>query len=70
MNIDLPLIGVSLFFSAIGFLYFRAGKSQTKFNLLFCGMALMGYSYFLDDVVKSIVIGLGLTALPFLLKWW
>ena len=65
-----PLILVSLVFSSIGFVYFRAGKKQIKYNLLFCGMALMGYSYFVGDVMVSIAIGVGLTAMPFVLRWW
>ena len=70
MEFSLPLIFVSLIFSCVGFLYFRIGKSQIKYNMLFCGMALMGYSYFVSDLIMSIAIGVALTALPFLLKWW
>lgn len=70
MGFSLPEIIVSFLFSAVGFIYFRIGKNRVQYNLLFCGMALMGYSYFVPNVTVSIGLGVGLTVLPFLLKWW
>lgn len=70
MSFTLPEIITSFLFSSIGFMYFRIGKTRVNYNLLFCGMVLMGYSYFVPDLSASIGVGVGLTALPFLLKWW
>jgi len=39
-------------------------------NLLFCGMALMIYPYFVDRMVVTIVIGAALSGMPFFFRWW
>jgi hypothetical protein len=69
-NFDWPLLIVGLIFSAAGFVYFSYGKRTQSFNIMMCGMALMVYTYFVDSMAASIIIGLVLSALPFILKWW
>jgi len=54
-------------FSVIGLGYLTYGKKSQQFLMLICGLALMGYSYFVDGIVYIILIGVGLIALPFIL---
>jgi len=54
-------------FSVIGLGYFAYGKKSRQLLMLICGIALMGYSYFVDGIVYIILIGVGLSALPFIL---
>jgi hypothetical protein len=53
-------------FSVIGLGYFTYGKKSQQLFMLICGIALMGYSYFVDGTVYIILIGVGLSALPFI----
>jgi hypothetical protein len=55
-----------VFFSIIGLGYLTYGKKSRQLLMLICGMALMGYSYLVDGTVYIILIGLGLSALPFI----
>jgi len=55
-------------FSIIGLGYFSYGKKSRQLLMLICGIALMGYSYLVDDFVYIILIGVGLSALPFILS--
>jgi hypothetical protein len=54
-------------FSVIGLGYLTYGKKSRQLIMLICGIALMGYSYFVDGIVYIILIGVGLSALPFIL---
>ena len=54
-------------FSVIGIGYFTYGKKSRQLLMLICGIALMGYSYFVDGTVYIILIGVGLSGLPFIL---
>jgi hypothetical protein len=54
-------------FSIIGIGYLTYGKKSQQLLMLVCGIALMGYSYFVDGTVYIISIGVGLSALPFIL---
>lgn len=53
-------------FSVIGLGYLTYGKKSQQLLMLICGMALMGYSYLVDGAVNIIVIGVGLSLLPFI----
>jgi hypothetical protein len=53
-------------FSVIGLGYFSYGKKSRQFLMLICGMALMGYSYFVAGTGYIILIGIGLSVLPFI----
>jgi hypothetical protein len=55
-----------LIFSIIGLGYFAYGKKSQQFLMLICGIALMGYSYFVNGTGYIILIGVGLSALPFI----
>jgi hypothetical protein len=54
------------FFSLVGMGYFAYGKKSQKILMLICGIALMVYSYFVDGTVYIVIVGTGLSALPFL----
>jgi hypothetical protein len=54
-------------FSVVGLGYFTYGKKSKQFLMLICGVALMGYSYFVDGILYIILIGVGLSAIPFIL---
>jgi predicted phage tail protein len=54
-------------FSIIGLGYFAYGKKSRQLLMLICGIALMVYSYFVNGIVYIVLIGVGLTALPFIL---
>jgi hypothetical protein len=54
-------------FGSIGFVAFAYGKRMNLWKLMFCGLALMIYPYFVANTVAMIVIGVvGSLALPFL----
>jgi hypothetical protein len=55
-------------FSAIGFGYFLYGKKQQHLSALACGLALMIYPYFFASAWAIFLIGLVLSAIPWLLR--
>ena len=50
------LIG-NLLFSSIGFIGFIYGKRMNLWKLMFCGLALMVYPYFIGNTVMMYAIG-------------
>jgi predicted phage tail protein len=54
-------------FSVIGIGYFTYGKKSHQLLMVICGIALMGYSYFVSGTIYIVLIGAGICALPFLL---
>jgi hypothetical protein len=60
------LIG-NLLFSSIGFVAFIYGKRMNLWKLMFCGLALMVFPYFVTNTTAMYVIGVvGSAALLFL----
>ena len=55
-------------FSAIGAGFFLYGRKQTAVVPLACGLALMAYPYFVDDVVMTVAIGVVLVVIPYFVK--
>ena len=55
-------------FSIIGLGYLSYGKKSQQLLMVICGIALMGYSYFVDGTIYIILIGVALSALPFILS--
>ena len=70
MDFNWPLLIVGFVFSCVGFVYFSYGKRMQLFNMMMCGLVLMVYTYFVDSLAMSVIIGLLLSALPFVLRWW
>jgi hypothetical protein len=56
-----------IIFSVIGLGYFTYGKKSHQFLMLLSGIALMGYSYFVDGTGYIILIGVGLSVIPFII---
>jgi hypothetical protein len=54
-------------FSIIGLGYMSYGKKSQQLIMVICGIGLMGYSYFVGGTLYIILIGLVLSALPFVL---
>jgi len=52
-------------FSIVGLAYLSYGKKSQQLLMIICGIGLMGFSYFIDGTVYIILIGLALSALPF-----
>jgi len=55
-------------FSVIGIGYLTYGKKSQQLLMVICGIALMGYSYFVNGTVYIILIGVGLSVLPFVIS--
>ena len=51
----------------VGVAYFMYGKRQEKIAFLAAGVALCIYPYVIPGLALAILVGLGLTAAPFLL---
>ena len=54
-------------FSIVGMGYFAYGKKSQQLLMVICGIALMVYSYLVTGTVYIILIGVGLSVLPFIL---
>lgn len=55
-----------VFFSIVGIGYMTYGKKSQQLLMVVCGIALMLYSYFVHGTVYIVLIGAGLSVLPFL----
>jgi len=59
---------VSVLFSSIGAGYFLYGRKQAQVIPLLTGIALCVYPYFLSNGYAIMIVGLLLTALPWLIR--
>jgi hypothetical protein len=67
LNFSTASLIAGFIFGSIGFVAFAYGKRMNLWKLMFCGLALMIYPYFVANTVAMIVIGVvGSLALPFL----
>jgi hypothetical protein len=55
-------------FSSIGLGFFLYGKKQRAVVPLVCGIALLGYAYFVPNPYALVAIGVVLTAIPYFLR--
>ncbi|RKG52721.1 amino acid transport protein [Acinetobacter cumulans] len=62
MNATILLLGV--LFSSIGFGYFLYGKKQQKSVPLMCGIVLIIYPYFIENISIMLALGLILCVIP------
>ena len=58
-----------IFFSLIGIVYFRRGKSVGPASHMVYGIALMIYPYFVTDLLPLLLVGLGISALSHFLSF-
>ncbi len=56
----------SIVFGIIGLGYFSFGKRQDKNIFLFCGLALMLFPYIVHGLTMTIIVGVILGVLPFI----
>ena len=66
MNATVLLLGV--LFSSIGFGYFLYGKKQQKSVPLICGIVLIIYPYFIENISIMLALGLVLCVIPKFLR--
>ena len=66
MNAATLLWGV--LFSSIGLGYFLYGRKQRAMVPSLCGIALMGYSYFLNSNLAIVLVGVILAAIPYFIR--
>ena len=66
MNEGTLLWGV--LFSSIGLGYFLYGRKQKLVVPTVCGIALMGYTYFLDSSLVIVMVGAVLVAIPYFIR--
>ena len=64
MNVDSTGLFIGLIFGSIGFGYFIYGKRQKRKPVLYTGVALMVYPYFITGTLAMVLTGLVLMALP------
>jgi len=62
---DIWALVIGSFFSLVGFSYFVYGKKTSNFFALISGMIMMIYPYFVSSKIILLLIGLVLSALPF-----
>ena len=55
-------------FGAFGAGYFMYGRKQKRFVPLFCGIGLMVFPYFVSGTVPTVLVGVAMLALPFLVR--
>lgn len=55
-------------FSSIGLGYFLYGRKQKSPVPFLCGIALMGYTYFLDSNLAIVGVGSLLVAIPYFVR--
>ncbi len=58
---------ISLIWGSFGLGYFVYGKKQQRTVPLLSGLLLMGFPYFVSNLIISIAIGVALLASPFLI---
>ena len=70
MDFNIPLILVGLGFSSVGFVYFSYGKRMANTQLIATGVGLMVYPYITNTMTSTVITGIVLSALPFVMRWW
>jgi len=65
---DVNSIFVGMLTGSIGTGYLYYGKKQAKLVPMICGILLMGYSYFTDNIWILLIVGAALMAAPFVIK--
>ena len=68
MNSEAVLLW-GLLFGSIGLGFFIYGKKQRAPVPLVCGLALMGFPYFVSNVALLVIVGLVLIAIAYFLKF-
>jgi hypothetical protein len=69
MDLNVPYLILTLIFSSVGLGYFLFGKRQQEYLFLFAGLALMVYPYMVSGTATVTVVGLVLSAGPFVARY-
>ena len=66
---DVKSIIVMLVFSTLGIVYYRKGKREDDLLTIVSGLGLILYGYFVDQFLYLIIVGLCLSAVPYLRRF-
>ena len=55
---------LGLLFGAVGTVYLALAKKEHDVTYLLCGVVLIVYPYFIENVVLTIVIGIAVAMIP------
>ena len=58
----------SLAFSGVGYFYLNRGRAEGNVPKIACGIALMVYPYFVVNTLYIVVVGLALSAAPYVME--
>jgi hypothetical protein len=65
---DANTLIVGLIAGAFGMVYLAYGKKQSRLVYMVCGVLLMAYPYFIDNIWLLLIIGLALAIAPWVIK--
>ena len=65
--VDAELV-LGLVFGSIGVGYFIYGRRQGTFMPFVSGLALMAFPYFVEGALATVLVGLVIASLPFVIK--
>ena len=67
-SFSLSWIIIAGFFGILGMAYFMYGKKSLRYMFLICGIVLMVYPYFVTQTVYMVIVGVVVSAVPFVIK--
>ena len=67
-SFSLSWIIVAGLFGIIGMAYFMYGKKSLRYVFLICGIVLMVYPYFVTRTLYMVIVGVVVSAVPFVVK--
>ena len=65
---DTTTLLLNVLFSSIGFGYFLYGRKQRKTVPFICGIILMIFPYFIDNLWAMLALGITLSATPYFVR--
>jgi hypothetical protein len=69
IDVDTATLLWGVLFGAVGMGFFIYGKKQKSVIPFICGLMLMIFPYFVSNVWALVVIGGGLMAVPYFVRW-
>ena len=67
-DIDPNSLLVGMIAGAVGIGYLAYGKKESKLTPAICGVLLMVYPYFIDNIWALLLVGVALAAAPFVIR--
>jgi len=61
---------LSVVFGIIGMGYFSMGRRRDNMAMLYSGIGLMVYPYLVNGVIKTVLLGIVLAAVPFVSRYF